>query len=404
MTIVIVDPFSSGRHLAPMLKKCGHTTVAIISSTKLAPFYLNSLVKADFSQIYFYDKNQNEIAKYFKNNNIDHVIAGSEPGVDLACTLSHLLGLPGHNYHNMNARRDKFKMQEAIKTSGIRAVKGCLVQRKDILAATNKDILIPYPLVIKPLRSAGTDGVALLKTADQLVEYFNNSAPTNNVMGEENTEFLLQEYINGTEYVVDAISVHGEHQILAVWRYNKVNFENNIIYNSMEFIPFAKTPPELLQYTKQCLTALGISFGPSHSEIFIDKNGPVLCEVGARVHGGMGPILAKQAISFNQIEAFVDLVCGNPIDYENRWQVAKPKFAIEFFGCNKKPGILKHTYQPAHPEIANFNLVNNVNEFIGKTIDLITSPARLLVVSDDKDKVDFELSNFRKWENEIGYT
>jgi hypothetical protein len=51
------------------------------------------------------------------------VIAGSEPGVELADKLSHRLRLRTNGEELSAARRNKYLMGEAVRAAGIRAVK-----------------------------------------------------------------------------------------------------------------------------------------------------------------------------------------------------------------------------------------------------------------------------------------
>jgi hypothetical protein len=38
-----------------------------------------------------------------------------------------------------------------------------------------------------------------------------------------NDAVVVQEYLTGVEYVVDTVSRHGKHKVVALWAYDKVN-------------------------------------------------------------------------------------------------------------------------------------------------------------------------------------
>lgn len=43
----------------------------------------------------------------------------------------------------------------------------------------------------------------------------------NNLFGEVNEMVLVQEFLQGSEYVVDTVSVNGEHKVVAIYYYDK---------------------------------------------------------------------------------------------------------------------------------------------------------------------------------------
>ena len=103
---------------------------------------------------------------------------------------------------------------------------------------------------------------------------------------------LVQEYLEGQEYVVDMVSRDGVHKVVAIWAYDRRPV------NGAGFVCFGQRPltvddsPEevaaLIAYQKKVVDALGIKHGPTHGEVKWFKGEPVLVEVGARCHGAEG--------------------------------------------------------------------------------------------------------------------
>lgn len=402
MNILLVDPFSSGNQLAPLLLSKGHNVYAVISSSGLASFYFRSLRAQDFEELFTLPEDQTVFNTFLASTKIDQVLAASEPGVDLANDLAIRMELPCHDPASKNARRDKFEMQNCLKQAGIRSIKQGLVKTYSDLQAWMQLVDQKFPIILKPLRSAGTDGVSLISNPFEAQKYFEDSKNSVNVMGESNSEFLAQELINGTEYVVDTISQSGNHQVVALWRYNKIEVDGNILYNTMELLTAERAPKNLIEYTFSVLSTLGIAHGPAHSEVFIDRDGPVLCETGARIHGGQGPSLAKRALGFNQVDLTADLLTGE-LQNKDLWVGSKPAFALEVFGRNQRLGLLKNSYSPKYSSISEFKLVETLGGQIDITRDLISSPSRLLIATDESDLLKNEYENFRNWETVVGY-
>ena len=59
-----------------------------------------------------------------------------------------------------------------------------------------------------------------------------------NSLGCVNEGVLVQEYLQGTEYVVDSVSRDGVHKVTAIWEYDKRSVNDaNFVYFGMKMLP-----------------------------------------------------------------------------------------------------------------------------------------------------------------------
>ncbi len=109
-----------------------------------------------------------------------------------------------------------------------------------------------------------------------------------NCFGDENTELLIQEFIEGEEYIVNTVSSEGKHRVTLIWKYSKVKTsDGSIIYDIMETVDeLSLGEAEMIEYAYNVADAIGIEYGPVHGEYMIDEDGPVLVEVNCRPCGG----------------------------------------------------------------------------------------------------------------------
>ena len=235
-------------------------------------------------------------------------ICGGEAGVDLADALSEYLGLASNGTHVAN-RRDKKVQQELIKEAGLRAVRQCAGK----YFADVEDFLRneTYPVIVKPLDSAGSDGVKKCDTFEDAKAHFERlTGGYEKVNGGYCEEVLCQEFLKGKEYIVDHVSRNGEHKTVMIWLYDKreangaafVYFGEHLIDSESEE---AKV---LIPYVRAVLDVLGISNGPSHGEVIITADGPCLVEMNCRANGGNGTWqpLCQAVAGYSQVEAAVD--------------------------------------------------------------------------------------------------
>src|SRR5438132_476192 len=92
----IVDPYSSGAMLAPELVKHGCECVAVLGTSEVPSIFRSSYQPADFMEVIHHDGNIESTVASLRTQDIRFVLAGSEPGVELADELSERLGLPSN--------------------------------------------------------------------------------------------------------------------------------------------------------------------------------------------------------------------------------------------------------------------------------------------------------------------
>ena len=119
---------------------------------------------------------------------------------------------------------------------------------------------------------------------------------------------VVQECLDGDEWIVDSVSADGEHKVLALWRYEKGAANGApFVYLSAEAHALSG-PAEaaLVDYARGALDALGWRWGPAHTEIRMTRHGPRLVEVNAGRWNGLDHgLLSQLAFGRTAIDATV---------------------------------------------------------------------------------------------------
>ncbi|WP_410169430.1 ATP-grasp domain-containing protein, partial [Actinacidiphila rubida] len=89
------------------------------------------------------------------------------------------------------------------------------------------------------------------------------------IYGEPNTTVLVQEYLPGDEYMVNSLSADGHHVITEMWRSHKTLVGSSPVYDYAELVPAAHDHGTVAGYVQSVLDALGIRWGPAHTEIIV---------------------------------------------------------------------------------------------------------------------------------------
>ena len=215
------------------------------------------------------------------------ILPGSEKGVVLATRLANDLNLLSNSCDNIEAMTLKDKMQERLKEKGLRSIKGQVVNSlEEAIDFYDSENL--KKVVIKPSYSAGSSSVKICLSKEDMIKNIKELFDDYNCFGNENTELLVQEFIEGEEYIVNTVSSAGKHRVTLIWKYSKVKTsDGSIIYDIMETVDELDLgEAEMVEYAYKVADAIGVEYGPIHGEYMVDENGPVLVEVNCRPCGG----------------------------------------------------------------------------------------------------------------------
>ena len=284
---VVVDAYSTGARLAPRFAAAGLPIVHVQSSPEPPDFYLRSFRPEHFAENIVHEGDLEATAARVQARNPAFIVVGSEPGVPLADALSERLGLPSNGSALSRARRDKHAMAQALRAAGLRAVEE-LKTADPAEAAAWASERGEWPVIVKPLDSAGTDSVALCEDPAAVKAAFAATLGRPNALHGANRELLVQEMLQGTQLFCNSISWDGVHHVSEIWRDTKRRVAGNLVYDYEDLLPrHGEQQDQVVPYVKQVLDALGIRFGPAHTEVMLTGDGPVLVESGARMHGSV---------------------------------------------------------------------------------------------------------------------
>ena len=90
-----------------------------------------------------------------------------------------------------------------------------------------------------------------------------------NSLGCVNEGVLVQEYLQGTEYVIDTCSFKGTHKVIALWEYDRrpTNGAGFVLHGQRLMSANEPRAKELIEYQFKVLDSLNIKNGPGHGEV-----------------------------------------------------------------------------------------------------------------------------------------
>ena len=269
----------------------------------------------------------------------------------------------------------------------------------------------PYPLVVKPIESAGSDGVKLCHNFEEAKEHFHILMKSQMVNGGDCPAVLCQEFLRGKEYVVDHVSRDGVHKTVMVWVYDKrpVNGAAFVYFGCVPVDPDSPEARILIPYTRTVLDALGVKNGPSHAEIMMTADGPCLVEMNCRAHGGDGnwrPLCRALTGGYSQVEATVDAYLDKQ-EFSRIPDIPPSPFKAygqEVILVSFSRGVVKST--PGFEEIKNLPsfvyLETGVRpgSEVDYTIDLFTGIGSVILMHSEKEVLEADVDRIRQMERD----
>ena len=389
---IIVDPLSTGAEYGPAFREAGAIPIAVLSGLEPVPAFVATWQPENYEEIHYYEGDLDALAEKLRAYEPDcFLIPGSESGVELHDALLDKLFPGTGNTGPSAARRDKRAMYAALAAHGVPSLGFFSSNDPNAIDEWIKASgLSGKKLVIKPPKGAGGDDVHIVPEGGDWRTRFQHILGSTNKIGTYNEEVLVQEYAEGTEYLVDTYSVDGKHTLVDVCRYTKISRGDEIgIYRAIDFLE--EDHPEVVAlwpYTQQVLDAVGIRLGCGHAEIMMTPNGPRLIEVAARPSGGGHQMVSDLATGSNHIKRTVDHRMRD--EFRQGFDLLHRLRGV--FVCAHTTGILRNGEVLQKVEsLPSFNWIKLLREngtVVPETVDLFTCLAWVILINTDQRQLD----------------
>ena len=301
---VVVGGLSTGKHIAPLLRGHGYSVVHV--QPKRAEALGIKQNEADYIAHFSEGDDLDALIAALSQFTIRAIIPGCEAGVHLADILNEHFCLESRNdFSKSECRSNKYLMQEAIRAAGIRAVEQTIVNKLEPLLEWVQSNGLP--VVLKPEESAGTDGVYICESEEQVVKAFKQIMSKRSVHGFENQHVVAQDMLIGDEFMVNTVSSGDDIIVTEIILGKKKVLKDAPLYDYALTLGMQNPLFEQISaYVKQVLPALGFRYGAAHTEVIVTSKGPTLVEVNCRLTGAFDMSAITDATGTNQVDALVN--------------------------------------------------------------------------------------------------
>lgn len=271
--------------------------------------YLPDNVAHKYSDEYQYASTTDKeaVLEIAKKCHIDGILTFTDSGVVTAGYVAHELGLPSPGpYESIQILQNKGRFRQFLAEHCFNVPKA--KSYTDIDVALGEKEIWSYPVIVKPVDSAGSKGVTKVESKDQLED-----AVVFALEYSISHEFIIEEWIEkvGCSSDSDCFSLNGQFQMLT---YSAQRFDEKA---ANPYAPAAFSWPstmgkqveeELSSELQRLITLLGMQTSIYNIETRLGTDGkPYIMEVSPR---GGGNRLAEVVRYATGIDMITDAVCG----------------------------------------------------------------------------------------------
>ncbi len=224
---------------------------------------------------------------------VDGIVAVGEQPAYIAALAAEKLGISYNSPASVLACRNKFLARERFRAAKMLVPD---FQRVTLgqgpLAAAER---ASYPCVLKPLGLSASRGVIRADNPAEFIAAFRRIEALLNTpdilrLNQEHNQFIqVEDFIAGREFALEGILTDGRLRVLAI--FDKPDpldgpyFEETIYVTPSR--ENAETQCGIIRATESAIRALGLTHGPIHAEMRVNRRGVWMLEVAARPIGGL---------------------------------------------------------------------------------------------------------------------
>lgn len=260
----------------------------------------------------------------------------AEAYVEVAAELVERYRLQGNKPLTAYLTRNKFEMRKVLAKAQINVPKYANVHSFEEYKNTIQKFELPC--ISKPIDGASSDGVIKITAQSDLEStYFfssqsNSGNITNNIKG-----VLVESYIDGQEYSVEAIVSNKQLYIMGITE--KVTEEEPFFNELMHIFPAPidnDLENEITTLTRKVVSALAIENGGVHLELKNSNKGLFVIECASRLGGDAIPLLINLAYGYPPFSYMIKSGLGHVL----KLRKIKNQFAGILFIQSNDRGIL----------------------------------------------------------------
>ncbi|MET9102235.1 ATP-grasp domain-containing protein [Streptomyces antibioticus] len=299
--------------------------------------------------------------EWAREHRVAHLVACQERDLERAAELRDVLGLPGQRMDTVLPYRDKALMKRRVAAAGLAVAPYLEVESAaELIGFAERH---GFPLVLKPVDSAGSVGLRILESREELDAHLADGL---DLYGPHLPNLLAEAFVPGRMCHVDGLVVDGRTVFAwpSQYQYTLASYRTDT-GGRLDLTLDTDDPltGRLLEFTDRALAALG---GPEnfafHAEIFHTPDDElVLCEIACRTGGAAIRDIVRLMFGVDPSEAWVRAQLGLPLPEWLGAEKRTPRRMVGQLVLMKRPGRVARIAE----EPPDFPWVEKYQVFVG---------------------------------------
>lgn len=210
-----------------------------------------------------------------------------EQDCDRAAAVGAALGVTTHSPDTVGWVQDKHAMRMRLRAVGLEDTPAALIADRVMLRSFAAEHGLP--LVVKPNGGVASVGVSVAWSTADLDACFARAAAEGDAFSSPGV--LAERFFEGPQFSIEGFSEDGEHVFVAIAR----KYSDPVTLSELGHVlpaPLSPADSALIQrYARDVLDALGVRFGPTHTEFVLTQQGPRIIETHLRLSSDTGPLV-----------------------------------------------------------------------------------------------------------------
>lgn len=358
-----------GRPLHHKLKKLGVKMTLFITHDSLKP--KDSEL---YDSIHSFTKNQSSsdwnsiVRNVHAQVKFDRVICVDEFYFDKYKAVVEELDLGNVALKTFEKVSLKHMTKEVLQTKSLDSTRYMFLDDKSNIVKAIEHV--GFPLIIKPINGQGSEGVIKFSSETKKEELINS---VSSMLSKG--DLLIEQFHIGREYSIEILSEEGEHFVFGITK----PFENDVTFvETAHCFPAhdldKKQEHKIREFVKECLNALGVKDGPSHTEVILTDVGEVkFIETHTRCAGDNITELVKLATGFDMLELWAKQLQGENISSLLDNNIKYDKYSAIQFLMPELSGVIDDVVDLNSEETTDESLMIECFKNKGDKIDSISN-------------------------------
>ena len=303
-----------------------------------------------------------------KRHRVDGVMTlATDMPMRSVAAVAKALNLPGISEDCAIKATDKAEMRKALDAAGVPIPKFFRAASEEAFWAATAQLTPPF--MIKPADSSGSRGIFKIdpgkndKASLASAYAYSKSASRSGVV-------VVEEFMEGPEVSVETLTADGVCRVIQI--------TDKCTTGAPHFVETGHSQPSMLpdavkeQIKRVAIAAnaaIGITSGPSHTEIIVTKDGPKIVELGARLGGDcITTHLVPLSTGVNLVRCCIQIALGEAPDLQPTIQKGS---AIRYFPQSAGKVLAINGLKEAEklPGIKQISVVHGVGETVTEITD-----------------------------------